>query len=145
MEQTMVKMAKQLEKISISSVSTTPPANFGPTQQFSHFYEPSQNRTRENNYPRTNNTKFNTPRKNCNYCGKMGHESSTCWLKNTFCENCNEPGHNLEECKWRQQTSAKFIPTCETCNKKGHPTKDCDRSNPMPRSTEQQFQNNQEN
>ena len=106
----MVKMAKQLEKISISSVSTTPPANFGPTQQFSHFYEPSQNRNRENNYPRTNNTKFNTPRKNCNYCGKTGHESSTCWLKNRCCENCNKPGHSLEECKWRQQTMNNEIP-----------------------------------
>ena len=80
-------------------------------------------------------------RLNCDYCGKTGHESSTCWLKNRFCENCNRPGHNTEECKWPQQTSAKYVPTCETCHQKGHPTKDCNRSNPFPRPSEQQFPN----
>ena len=136
-EQSIVNLTQQLEKISIPSVSTAPPANFGPPQPFSRFHEPPRNKNRENNYQRTNNTKFNTPRKICNFCGKMGHESSTCWLKNRFCENCNKPGHDTEECKWRQQTFASFVPTCETCNQKGHPTKDCNRSNPMPRSTQQ--------
>ena len=63
----------------------------------------------------------------CHYCGRMGHNASTCWFVSGACSLCGSLSHRYKMCP-RFRLSAKFSPRCPVCQDQ-HLGKDCPNRN----------------
>lgn len=66
---------------------------------------------------------------NCNWCGRRGHQESSCWIKLNACRICGSQEHTKEGCSRFDGEWAPFQPTCSICQG-DHLGRDCTQ-NPL--------------
>jgi hypothetical protein len=122
---------KYFEQLLKSPRSTNDTSGLG----YSSIEEGEPSKTAED---RSNKNKNAKP--TCNSCGKKGHTSNVCRIKNThqhdkpkntsYCYICNKQSHHTHDCRTRTFKTTRFEGHCYNCKKYGHRAFEC-RSKPM--------------
>ena len=89
--------------------------------------EQVRNRTIDKRYqarPNFNDKKGRETSHNCEKCGRRGHTTFDCLLKNLRCVFCKANGHNVKACKKRlAQAKGKYCENCKLAD--SHNTNEC--------------------